>query len=244
MPTWRADRRLQPLGTRHLVGWRIRPLSVKSGGKRNSRPIDGQNRSRRSSRRPLHKGDHVFLIDGLSYVFRAYFAMFKAAQARAAVSPAPTACRWRGADLLQHALEAPARGARRREADPRRGGLRPLGQSFRNEIYSDYKGHRPDPPDELLPQFPLMREAVSAFGLIPIEQEGFEADDLIATYARVALEEGADVTIVAGDKDLMQLVRPGIMMFDPMPGNERRVDDAYVVEKFGVPPAKCRTCRR
>ena len=61
---------------------------------------------------------------------------------------------------------------------------------FRNEIYPDYKGHRPDPPDELIPQFPLMREAVSAFGLIPIEQEGFEADDLIATYARQALEAG------------------------------------------------------
>jgi len=112
------------------------------------------------------------------------------------------------------------------------------GQSFRNAIYSDYKGHRPDPPDELKPQFPLMRDAVRAFGLIPIEQEGFEADDLIATYARVALEAGADVSIIAGDKDLMQLVRPGVMMFDPMPGNERRIGPAEVAEKFGVPPEK------
>jgi DNA polymerase-1 len=83
-----------------------------------------------------------------------------------------------------------------------------------------------------------MRDAVRAFGLIPIEQEGFEADDLIATYARVALEAGADVSIIAGDKDLMQLVRPGVMMFDPMPGNERRIGPAEVAEKFGVPPEK------
>src|SRR5258708_26892963 len=96
------------------------------------------------------------------------------------------------------------------------------GTSFRNAIYSDYKGHRPDPPDELKPQFPLMRDAVRAFGLIPIEQEGFEADDLIATYARLALAAGADVSIIAGDKDLMQLVRPAAMMFAPLPGNERR----------------------
>ena len=91
-------------------------------------------------------------------------------------------------------------------------------KTFRNEIYPDYKGHRPDPPDELIPQFPLMREAVRAFGLIPIEQTGYEADDLIATYARQAVEAGADATIVAGDKDLMQLVRPGVHMFDPDAG--------------------------
>ena len=88
------------------------------------------------------------------------------------------------------------------------------------------------------PQFPLMRDAVRAFGLIPIEQEGFEADDLIATYSRVALDSGADVSIIAGDKDMMQLVRPGVVMFDPMPGNERRIGAAEVLEKFGVPPEK------
>src|SRR4029077_12410505 len=83
------------------------------------------------------------------------------------------------------------------------------GRSFRNQIYADYKGHRPEPPDELVPQFPLMRDAVRAFGLIPIEQEGFEADDLIATYARVALEAGADVSIIAGAKELMDVGGPG-----------------------------------
>jgi DNA polymerase-1 len=189
--------------------------------------------------RPLKRGDHVFLIDGSSYVFRAYFAMFKAAQARGRsftrsdgkpVGAVMTFCNmlWK---LLREGLN----------------GVKPThvavvfdyaAKSFRNAIYADYKGHRPDPPDELVPQFPLMRDAVRAFGLIPIEQEGYEADDLIATYTRVALEAGADATIVAGDKDLMQLIRPGIMMYDPMPGNERRVDEAYVIEKFGVPPEK------
>jgi DNA polymerase I len=111
-------------------------------------------------------------------------------------------------------------------------------KTFRNEIYPDYKGHRPDPPSELIPQFPLMREAVKAFGLIPIEQKGYEADDIIATYSRQALEKGADVTIIGGDKDMMQLVKPGIAMYDPMPGNERRIGPEEVKEKFGVPPEK------
>src|SRR5437764_9730176 len=83
-----------------------------------------------------------------------------------------------------------------------------------------------------------MREAVRAFGLLPIEQRGYEADDIIATYARQAVEAGADATIVAGDKDLMQLVRPGVSMFDPMPGRERPIGRDEVIEKFGVPPEK------
>src|SRR3984893_8880586 len=83
-----------------------------------------------------------------------------------------------------------------------------------------------------------MRDAVRAFGLIPIEQEGFEDDDIIATYAREAVEAGADATIISGDKDLMQLVRPGVGMFDPMPGRERPIGIEEVIEKFGVPPAK------
>jgi DNA polymerase I len=187
----------------------------------------------------LQKGDHVFLIDGSSFVFRAYFAMFKAAQSRGKsftrsdglpIGGVLTFCNmlWK---ILREGLN----------------NVKPThlavvfdysGKSFRNEIYSDYKGHRPEPPDELIPQFPLMREAVRAFGLIPIEQEGFEADDLIATYSRLAGAAGADVTIVAGDKDLMQLVRPGVMMYDPMPGNERRIGRDEVIARFGVPPEK------
>jgi DNA polymerase I len=189
--------------------------------------------------RKLKKGDHVFLIDGSSFIFRAYFAMFKAAQSRGRSftrsDGMPTGAVLTFCNMLWKLLREGLNG------------VMPThfavvfdysGTSFRNDIYTDYKGHRPEPPDELVPQFPLMRDAVRAFSLIPIEQEGFEADDLIATYARVALEAGADVSMIAGDKDLMQLVRPGVMMFDPMPGNERRIDADAVVQKFGVPPDK------
>src|SRR5215467_4912191 len=189
--------------------------------------------------RKLKKGDHVFLIDGSSFIFRAYFAMFKAAQSRGRSftrsDGVPTGAVLTFCNMLWKLLREGLHG------------VMPThmavvfdysGTSFRNEIYTDYKGHRPDPPDELVPQFPLMRDAVRAFSLIPIEQEGFEADDLIATYTRVALKAGADVSIIAGDKDLMQLVRPGVMMFDPMPGNERRIGAQEVTEKFGVPPEK------
>ena len=187
----------------------------------------------------LKAGDHVFLVDGSSYIFRAHFAMFKAAQSRGRSftrsDGLPTGAVLTFSNMLWKLL---------------REGLNDIKPShvavifdysektFRNEIYPDYKGHRPDPPSELIPQFPLMREAVKAFGLIPIEQKGYEADDIIATYARQALERGADVTIIAGDKDLMQLVRPGVNMYDPMPGNERRIGPEEVKEKFGVPPEK------
>jgi DNA polymerase-1 len=189
--------------------------------------------------RPLKKGDHVFLVDGSSYIFRAYFAMFKAAQARGRSFTRSDGLPVGGVMAFTNMLFKLLREG----ID----GVKPTHmavvfdyseKTFRNEIYADYKGHRPDAPDELKPQFPLMREVVSAFGLIPIEQKGYEADDLIATYAREALASGADVTIVAGDKDLMQLVRPGITMYDPMPGNERRIGREEVIAKFGVPPEK------
>ena len=88
--------------------------------------------------------------------------------------------------------------------------------TFRNEIYAKYKANRPPPPDDLVPQFPLIREAARAFNVTVCELDGFEADDLIATYARLALEAGATCTIVSSDKDLMQLVRPGVEMLDPI----------------------------
>ncbi|WP_413207258.1 DNA polymerase I [Rhodospirillum sp. A1_3_36] len=108
--------------------------------------------------------------------------------------------------------------------------------SFRNEIYPQYKAHRPDPPEDLIPQFALIREAVRAFNIPCIDREGFEADDLIATYARRAAEEGAQVTIVSSDKDLMQLVRDKVAMFDPM--KNKTIGPEEVLEKFGVPPNK------
>jgi DNA polymerase-1 len=118
--------------------------------------------------------------------------------------------------------------------------------SFRKEIYPEYKANRSEPPEDLVPQFPLMRAAVRAFGLTPIEQDVYEADDLIATYARQAREKGADVLIVSADKDLMQLVGPGVTMYDPASGtagakgarDERLITESEVVDYFGVTPDK------
>jgi DNA polymerase-1 len=108
--------------------------------------------------------------------------------------------------------------------------------TFRNDIYPAYKAQRPDPPPELIPQFGLIREAVDAFGLPAIEAPEWEADDLIAAYARAEVAEGGTVTIISSDKDLMQLVRPGVTMLDPI--KQKPIGEAEVAEKFGVPPAK------
>jgi DNA polymerase-1 len=183
--------------------------------------------------------DHVFLVDGSSYIFRAYFAMFKAAQSRGRAfvrsDGLPVGAVMTFSNMLWKLLREGLEGVK-----PTHVGVvfDYSGTTFRNEIYSEYKANREEPPSDLIPQFPLMRDAVKAFGLIPIEEKGYEADDLIATYARTALDEGADVTIVAGDKDLMQLIRPGITMYDPMPGRERRIGPNEVKEKFGVDPDK------
>src|SRR3989337_2850927 len=109
-------------------------------------------------------------------------------------------------------------------------------KTFRNDLFDGYKANRPEPPGDLIPQFPLVRDAVRAFNVACIEQEGYEADDLIATYAVQALAAGADVTIVSSDKDLMQLVRPGIRMYDTM--KNKVIGEAEVLERFGVPPSK------
>jgi DNA polymerase-1 len=109
-------------------------------------------------------------------------------------------------------------------------------ETFRNRIYDAYKAHRPPPPEELIPQFALVREATEAFGVPAIELADWEADDLIAAYARVAVEAGGQATIVSSDKDLMQLLRDGVDMLDPM--KQKPIGLVEVMEKFGVPPAK------
>src|SRR5438105_36477 len=109
-------------------------------------------------------------------------------------------------------------------------------KTFRTEMYPAYKAHRPDPPDDLIPQFGFVRDAVRAFDLPCLEQAGFEADDLIATYVRQACEAGATATIVASDKDLMQLVNDCVVMYDTM--KDRKIGIPEVIEKFGVPPEK------
>jgi len=109
-------------------------------------------------------------------------------------------------------------------------------KNFRNEYYPEYKAHRPPAPEDLVPQFPIIREAAEAFGLPIMEMEGFEADDIIATYAKLAEAQGIKVTIVSSDKDLMQLVRGDIKLMDPM--KQVMIGEKEVFEKFGVTPDK------
>lgn len=109
-------------------------------------------------------------------------------------------------------------------------------KNFRNDIFPDYKATRKEPPEELIPQFPIIREAVDALSLNHLEMEGYEADDLIATYTKQALETGFEVVIVSADKDLMQLIRPGVTFFDPM--KDKFITPEDVKEKFGVYPQK------
>ena len=190
------------------------------------------------SSKPVGPGDHVFLVDGSSFVFRAYFQSIRQDQKynyRSDRLPVG-AVRLFAAKILQFLKDGAA-------------GLKPTHlaivfdkseNSFRKEIYPEYKAHRPDPPDDLIPQFPLMRETVRAFGLTPVEQDKYEADDLIATYARQARARGADVLIVSADKDLMQLIEPGVAMYDPASGerDERRIGPQEVFDYFGAPPDK------
>ena len=176
------------------------------------------------------RGDHVFLVDGSSYIFRAYHALppLNRKSDGLQVNAVLGFCNmlWK---LLRDMPE-----------DNRPTHLAIVFDkseiTFRNKLYPDYKAHRPPAPDDLIPQFALIRDAVRAFDLPCLEQGGFEADDLIATYARLAGERGASATIVSSDKDLMQLVTEGVTMYDTM--KDRRIGIAEVIEKFGVPPEK------
>ncbi|MDQ0395826.1 DNA polymerase I [Labrys monachus] len=189
-------------------------------------------------------GDHVFLVDGSSFIFRAYFqSMNQDARYNYRSDRLPTGAVRLFCNVLYKMIREGVMGKKPTHLaiifDKSE-------ESFRKELYPPYKAHRPPPPEELVPQFPLMRDAVRAFGLRPVEQIRYEADDLIATYCRIAVEGGADVTIVSADKDLMQLIRPGVVMFDPASGDqkakgsrpERVIGEAEVLEKFGVTPDK------
>lgn len=179
---------------------------------------------------PIIKGSHVYLIDGSGYIFRAFHALPPLTRPSDGLPVGAVhgfcAMLWK---LLREtkASEAPTHMAVVFDASR---------ENYRNAIYEQYKANRPPPPDELIPQFPLIRDAVQAFNVACIEQEGFEADDLIATYARQIVDAGGDVTVVSSDKDLMQLVRPGVVMFDAM--KAKKLGREEVMEKFGVPPDK------
>jgi len=199
-----------------------------------------------ASFRPVQAGDHIFLVDGSSFIFRAYFQSMNQDQkynSRSSDGMPTGAVRLFVTKLLQFMRDGAA-------------GLKPTHLaivldksegSFRKELYEDYKGHRPDAPEDLKVQMPLMREAIRAFGLEPVELQRYEADDLIATYTQQAKARGADVLIISSDKDLMQLVGPKVCFYDFESGSkgkpgyrpERNLDEAAVMEKWeGIPPEK------
>jgi len=179
---------------------------------------------------PVKKGDHVFLVDGSGYIFRAYHAL-------PPINRKSDGLQLNAVFGFCNMLWKLLRDMKPEDKPTHLAVVFDLSEhTFRTDMYADYKAHRPDPPDDLRPQFPLIREAVHAFDLPCLEQKGFEADDLIATYARQACEAGATVTIVSSDKDLMQLVSDRVVMFDTM--KDKKIGPAEVVEKFGVPPDK------
>lgn len=180
--------------------------------------------------RPVKRGDHVFLVDGSGYIYRAFHALPPLTRKSDGMPVGAVAgfCNM----LWKLLVDASA-------------GVKPTHlavvfdkseHTFRNEMYDQYKANRSEAPDDLKPQFGMIRKAVAAFNVASIEQSGFEADDIIATYARQAAEAGADVTIVSSDKDLMQLVTPTVTMYDTM--KDKRIGVPEVVEKFGVLPDK------
>ncbi len=180
---------------------------------------------------PSQARPHLYLVDGSSYIFRAYHRLPPLTNRHGQPAGAVygyTTMLWKLADGLSKA-EGPTHMAVILDASE---------QTHRNKMYDQYKAHRPPPPEDLVPQFPLIRVATRAFSIPCIEEDGLEADDIIACYVTAAKSAGWRVTIVSSDKDLMQLIDEdaGIDMLDTM--NDRRIGRAEVLEKFGVPPEK------
>ena len=167
--------------------------------------------------------DQLVLIDGSGYIFRAFHAL--PPMTRGDGTPVNAVFGFTGMVMKLVDDLAPSHVAV--VFDSAR-------QTFRNDIYAEYKANRSEPPEELVPQFALVRDATDALSLPQVEVPGFEADDLIATYATMAEAAGLETVIVSSDKDLMQLVRGGVTMLDPM--KQRRISDPEVEERFGVSP--------
>jgi DNA polymerase-1 len=173
-------------------------------------------------------GHHLHLIDGSAYIFRAYHALPPLTRKSDGLPVGAVAgfC-----NILWNELSRASNG---KAATHLAVVFDHSSLTFRNTLYPDYKANRPELPEDLRPQFPLTREATRAFNVACLETEGYEADDIIATLAREAVKAGGSCTIISSDKDLMQLVGPGIDMFDPM--KTRAIGPDEVMEKFGVPP--------
>ncbi len=179
---------------------------------------------------PVDANSRVYLVDGSAYIFRAYHALPPLTRKSDGL---PVGAVSGFCNMLFKLLQEFS-------DDDRPTHIAVIfdhsAKTFRNDLYSEYKANRPPPPEDLVPQFPLVREATRAFNVACIEMEGFEADDLIATYARQAEAAGAEVIIVSSDKDLMQLVSDKVILFDQM--KDKRLGPNEVREKFGVGPER------
>ncbi len=187
----------------------------------------------------INSNSTLFLIDGSTFIFRAYFAMYKASQSRGSgftrSDGTPTGAVMAFCNMMWKIITNGIDGMHPSHIavifDTKE-------KTFRSDIYPSYKANRDAPPEDLIPQFPLIHQAVEAFNIKCISQIGYEADDLIATYSKIASERDAKTVIISGDKDLMQLINNNVRMYDPMPGKERFIDTNGVRDKFGVNPDK------
>jgi len=179
----------------------------------------------------IKKTDHFYLIDGSGYIFRAYYALPPLSRKSDGM---PTGAVSGFCSMLFKLLE---------ESRSDDSAYKPTHfavifdsarKNFRNDIYSEYKANRSDPPEDLAPQFEYIRKSVKAFNLPSVELINYEADDLIATYAKKVIQAGAKVTVISSDKDLMQLVSDDIRLYDPM--KSKVLGEREVIEKFGVKP--------
>ena len=179
----------------------------------------------------IKKTDHFYLVDGSGYIFRAYYALPPLSRKSDGL---PTGAVSGFSNMLFKLLE----DSRSDDSENKPTHFAVIFDSarknFRNEIYKDYKANRSEPPDDLAPQFKYIRKTVEAFNVPSIEQLNYEADDLIATYAKQIINAGAKVTIISSDKDLMQLVSRDVRLFDPM--KSKVIGEKEVLEKFGVKP--------
>ncbi|MDG1126147.1 MAG: 5'-3' exonuclease H3TH domain-containing protein, partial [Hellea sp.] len=179
---------------------------------------------------PVDKNSHVVLVDGSGYIFRAYHALPPLTRKSDGMPIGAVA----GFSNMIFKL---LRDQNNEDRPTHFAVIFDKGShTFRNDIYDEYKANRSETPEDLIPQFPLTREATRAFGAPAIEMEGYEADDIIATYARQAEAKGARVTIISSDKDLMQLVSNKISMLDTM--KNKKISIPQVIEKFGLPPER------
>jgi DNA polymerase I len=179
----------------------------------------------------IKKTDHFYLIDGSGYIFRAYYALPPLSRKSDGL---PTGAVSGFCSMLFKLLE----DSRSDDSEHKPTHFAVIFDSarknFRNEIYKEYKANRAEAPDDLAPQFKYIRKSVEAFNLPSIELLNYEADDLIATYAKQITKAGGKVTVISSDKDLMQLVSDNVRLYDPM--KSKVLGEKEVIEKFGVKP--------